>query len=494
MINASAIPVETILLIAAVMLLLSILASKASGRLGVPALLFFLGIGMLAGSDGPGGIYLDNPWLAQFLGSIALAYILFSGGMDTKWRLVRPVLLPSILLATLGVILTAGVVGLFVHWAFKFPILESLLLGSIISSTDAAAVFSILRSKSTRLKGNLEPLLEMESGCHDPMAILLTLGFTHLLNNPGTPVISLAPMFFVQFGIGGVCGLLLGKAAIRLINGLKLNEDGLYPVLTTAIVILIYGLTASLGGNGFLAVYIAGLILGNSSFVRKKSVIHFHDGLAWLMQIVVFLMLGLQVFPSRLPDVAGTGLLLAAVLIFLARPLSVFFVLWPFKFSRQEKTLIAWVGLRGVAPIVLATFPLLAGLPEAGTLFHLIFFVVLVSVLLQGSSISLIARLLKVNVDIPASSRISLPDEFTERYGGELEEILIPDTAPAAGKRIVDLNLPAEALVVLVKRGPDFIIPRGDVELQSNDQILIAADATAMTETRQILCGNLENR
>jgi cell volume regulation protein A len=480
-------PIEFIVLIIAVMLLLSVLASKASGKLGVPALLLFLGIGMLAGSDGVGGIYFDNPWLAQLLGSIALAYILFAGGLQTQWKVARPILAPALVLSTFGVILTATAVGLFTHYFLHFTLLEGLLLGAVVSSTDAAAVFSILRSKETRLRGKLEPLLEMESGSNDPMAVFLTLGFTHLLSNPDASALSLVPMFFLQFGIGSLAGFLIGKGSVRLINGLKLTEDGLYPVLTTAIVIFTYGLTTSLRGNGFLAVYLAGLILGNSGFIHKKSLTHFHDGLAWLMQIVMFLILGLQVFPSQLPSVAGIGLLIAAFLILIARPLSVFAGLLPFKFRVREKAMIAWVGLRGAAPIVLATFPLLAGLPESGLLFHLVFFVVLVSVLLQGSSVAVVARWLGVNTLAPTGGNMPLSDEFTQQHGGDLVEITIPALSQVHGKRIVDLQLPESALVVLIKRGDDFIIPRGDIVLRSKDRLLIAADSQGLSGARQVL-------
>lgn len=487
MIQYTTVPIEFIILIVAILLLLSVLASKASGKLGVPALLLFLGIGMLAGSDGVGGIYFDNPWMAQLLGSTALAYILFAGGLQTQWKASRPVLAPAIALSTLGVILTALAVGLFTHYFLKFTLLEGLLLGAVVSSTDAAAVFSILRSRDTRLRGQLEPLLEMESGSNDPMAVFLTLGFTRLLSNPEASAVSLIPLFFLQFGIGSLAGYIIGKGSVRLINGLKLTEDGLYPVLTTAIVILSYGLTTSLGGNGFLAVYLTGIILGNSGFIHKKSLTHFHDGLAWLMQIVMFLILGLQVFPSELPAVAGMGLLISAFLILFARPVSVFTTLLPFKFPARDKTMIAWVGLRGAAPIVLATFPLLAGLQESELLFNLVFFVVIVSVLLQGSSVALVGRWLGVNVPAPTSSDIPLSDEFTQQHGGDLVEIIVPDRSQVDGRRIVDIQLPESALVVLIKRGDDFIIPRGDIVLRSKDRLLIAADSTGISGARQIL-------
>jgi cell volume regulation protein A len=480
-------PIETILLVGAALLLLSILASKASHRLGIPALLLFLALGMVAGSDGPGGIYFDDHWLAQFLGSVALAYILFAGGLDTRWDTVRPVLLPSGLLSTVGVALTAALLGLFAHVVLGFSLLQGLLLGAIVSSTDAAAVFSILRSREVRLSGRLEPLLELESGSNDPMAVFLTIGFTQLLSTPDAALVSLVPEFFVQFAIGGLLGYGLGRIMVWLINELRLHAEGLYPVLTFALVLLTYGATTALHGNGFLAVYVAGITLGNHSFLHRRSLVRFHDGLAWLMQIVMFLMLGLLVFPPQLLPVAGSGLLVAAFLILVARPVSVMLALVPFRMSLAERTMVAWVGLRGAVPIVLATFPLLANLPQAQTLFNIVFFVVLTSVLLQGSLIPAVARWLRVDTVGPTPPAALIQEEFVDRCGGELEEITVLEGTPADGLRIVDLDLPPEALVVLIKRNGEFMIPRGGVALHAGDQVLVAADPDAMARTRHLL-------
>lgn len=480
-------PIEMILLVGAALLLLSILASKASHRLGIPALLLFLALGMVAGSDGPGGIYFDDHWLAQFLGSVALAYILFAGGLDTRWETVRPVLLPSGLLSTVGVAMTAVLLGLFVHLALGFSLLQGLLLGAIVSSTDAAAVFSILRSRDVRLSGRLEPLLEFESGSNDPMAVFLTIGFTQLLTTPDASIAGLVPEFVIQFAIGGLLGYGFGRSVVWVINELRLHAEGLYPVLTFALVLLIYSVTTTLHGNGFLAVYIAGITLGNHAFLHRRSLVRFHDGLAWLMQIVMFLVLGLLVFPSQLLPVAGNGLLVAGFLILVARPVSVMVALAPFRISLPERTMVAWVGLRGAVPIVLATFPLLANLPQAQTLFNVVFFVVLTSVLLQGSLIPVVARWLKVDTVGLARPAAPIQEEFVDRCGGELEEITLPDDSPADGLRIVDLDLPPEALVVLIKRDNQFVIPRGGVTLQAGDQVLIAADTEAMARTRRLL-------
>ena len=392
---------EEWLLISSVLLLASVLAWKIASWLGIPALLLFIGIGMLAGSDGPGGIYFDNAFVAQSVGVVALAFILFAAGLDTQWKVVRPALAAALALSTLGVLLTAAVVAIFALFVLHVLFLEGLLMGAIISATDAAAVFSVLRARNLHLTGKLLPLLELESGMNDPMAVFLTLGVTRLLANPQQPVWTVLVLFVQQMGVGTICGLVLGWGAIQLISRLKLDAEGLYPVLTIALVLLTYGLTAILGGSGFLAVYLVGLILGNSSVQHMGRLTRFHDGLAWVMQIGMFLILGLLVFPSHLPALVVSGLLMTGAAIFFARPLSVILTLLPFKMSFREKLFVSWVGLRGAVPIVLATFPLLAGLPKAPFLFDLVFFVVLASVLLQGTTVPLVARWLGVVTSSP---------------------------------------------------------------------------------------------
>jgi potassium/hydrogen antiporter len=387
---------EEWLFVSSLLLLLSIFAWKVSSKLGIPALVLFLGIGMLAGSDGPGGIYFDDALLAQSVGVVALAFILFAGGVETEWQVVRPALWGALSLSTIGVLLTAVVVAVFALLVLHVSFLEGLLLGAIISATDAAAVFSVLGARNLQLTGKLLPLLELESGTNDPMAVFLTLGLTRLLTNPQESVVGVILLFVQQMGVGVVLGLLIGWAAIWLLKRLHLDIEGLYRVFTIALVLFTYGFTAILGGSGFLAVYLVGLLLGNSAVQRVDRLSRFHDGIAWLMQIAMFLILGLLVFPSRLPAVIGSGLLITGVAVFLARPVSVFIALFPVNMSWKEKCFVSWVGLRGAVPIVLATFPLLAGLPRASLLFDLVFFVVLVSVLLQGASAPVVARWLGV--------------------------------------------------------------------------------------------------
>jgi cell volume regulation protein A len=478
---------EYVLLGASVLLLLSILASKASGRLGVPALLLFLVIGMLAGSDGPGGIYFDDARLSQSLGVVALALILFAGGLDTDWNSIRPVFREGLALSTLGVLFTALLVGGFVTWVLPFSLLEGLLLGAIVSSTDAAAVFAVLRSRNVSLKGSLEPLLELESGSNDPMAVFLTIGLIRLLANPKASAAGLIPLFVLQMALGAALGYGIGKMTVHFVNRLRLEYEGLYPVLTLSLVVFTYGAATSLGGNGFLAVYLAGLVMGNSDFIHKRSLIRFHDGLAWLMQITMFLTLGLLVFPSRLIPIAGSGLLIAAFLMLIARPIGVFVSLAFTKRSLREKVMVSWVGLRGAAPIILATFPYLAGISKADTVFHLVFFIVLTSVLIQGTSIPLVARWL--GVDAPATDRRQHPLEFVPAGSSrhDLVEIKIPPGSAAAGKQIVELGLPIGALAVLINRSGDYIVPSGGTVLAEGDTVLVLADKESLARARSIL-------
>lgn len=475
------------LLIAGVLVLLSTLASKVSERVGVPALLMFLAVGMLAGSDGIGGIYFDNAVLANAVGTVALAYILYSGGMDTDWRKVRPVLGRGILLSTVGVAVTAVVLALFCWGVMGLSWTGSLLLAATISSTDAAAVFSVLRSRGVSLKGNLRPLLELESGSNDPMAVFLTVGLISLLTTPGTSWWGLVPMFVLQMSVGAAVGLAMGKLSALMLNRVRLDYEGLYPVMSMSIVVLVFGLAGSLGGNGFLAVYVAGIVTGNSSFLHKRSLIRFHDGLGWLMQIGLFLALGLLVFPSHLPAVAGVGLMVSAVLMFVARPLAVYLCLWRSVFSWQERTLVAWTGLRGAVPIVLATFPLLAGYPQSERIFNVVFFVVLTSVLLQGRSLMMVARWL--GVDEPLTSRPRYPLEFdrTDDMKGETSELDVLPGSATVGKRIMDLKLPAEVLILLIRRDRGFIVPRGQTRIQAHDTLMVLAEPDQLQATRALL-------
>lgn len=476
--------ISYILIGAAVLLLVSVLASKISDRFGVPALLLFLILGMLAGSDGPGGIYFDDPAIAQSIGIVALILILFSGGLDTQWSSVRPVTKEAALLATFGVLGTALITGIVAQAVLGLPLKEGLLLGAIVSSTDAAAVFSVLRSKGISLKGRLKPLLELESGSNDPMAVLLTVGLIELILQPSLSPGFLVGFFLRQMLIGAVMGYATGRVMLFVVNRLRLGNEGLYPVLTLSLALLAFGLTDRMGGSGFLAVYVAGIVLGNNDFIHKRSLLRFHDGMAWIMQIVMFLALGLLVFPSRIVPVAGAGLAIAACLVFLARPISVFVTLLPSRLSWREKAFISWVGLRGAVPVILATYPLLAGIPQAELLFNAVFFVVLTSVLLQGTSLPLVARWLKV--EAPALPKRVYPIEYTRMSGlrSELEELPVPPHSQVAGRAIVDLGLPDAFLIILVARDNDFLVPSGGTVLQAGDILLALSDKESLAHVQ----------
>lgn len=478
---------EILMLGGAILLLLGIFASKLSSRLGIPALVLFMAVGMLAGSEGPGGILMDNPLLVQSVGVFALSYILFAGGLDTDWRQIKPVMSEGFVLSTIGVVVTAFLVGWFVHGVLGFSWLEGMLLGSIVSSTDAAAVFAVLRSRNVHLKGNLKPLLELESGSNDPMAVLLTTTMILLLNNPTYNTLKLIPHVFWQMVIGAAVGYLLGKGSVLLINRLRLDYEGLYSVFTLTCVPLIYAVASMIKSNGFLAVYIAGLVMGNSAFVQKKSLLRFHDGLAWLMQIVMFTALGLQVFPSNLIPVILSGILVAAFLIIVARPLSVMLGLSFSGLTLNEKGLISWVGLRGSVPIVLATFPLVAGIDKAETIFNLVFFIVLTSALLQGSSIPLVARLLKVGANRPREL-LSLQDsEAMADMSRKMQELRVPAHSPVVGKQLVEISLPKDLLVVYIQRDGSYLIPHGNSVIAAGDLLFVLADEKALDTLRLLI-------
>ena len=378
------------------LVILSILTIKLSNRFGIPSLALFLAIGMLAGSDGLGGITFDNPSLVRSLGITALVLILFSGGLDTEWAAVRPIVWQGLSLSTIGVLVTALLIGVFVSWVQGFSFLEGLLLGAIVSSTDAAAVFMVLRARKTKIPRRLIQLLEFESGSNDPMAVVLTIALIQLVTEPSTSFGELVVFFVMQMAVGTVLGIAMGEIMRRSFNALDLELEGIYPVLSVALALLTYGLTDFLHGSGFLAVYLAGLVMARKPFTHQQSVLRFHDGLAWLMQVTMFLTLGLQVFPARLVPIALVGLMVSLFLIFVARPVSVHAALAFSPMSFREQTLVAWAGLRGAVPIVLATFPLVAGVEKADTIFHMVFFIALTSVVMQGTAIPWLTRLLKI--------------------------------------------------------------------------------------------------
>ena len=465
-----------ILLIGSLLLLLSVMAGKTTNKLGVPTLIFFLIIGVLAGSEGIGGIHFDNAAIAQLIGVTALNFILFSGGLDTNWQSIKPVLWRGIALSTLGVFLTAMSVGIFVHYVFGFTLLEGMLLGAIVSATDAAAVFSILRNKGIALKGHLRPVLELESGSNDPMAYFLTITLTGIVASGNANAGELVISFLTEFIIGGAIGYVMGRGSVWLINNIKLETEGLYPVLTLGLAIFTYSVTHAIGGNGFLAIYLCALIMGNRNMVHKRSLIKFYDGQAWLMQIILFLTLGLLVFPSRIVPLIGMGLLISAFLIFVARPVSVFIGLAFFKMNSRSKLFISWVGLRGSVPIVFATYPLLAGIPKAELIFNLVFFISITSVLLQGTTLSFVAKLLHVTIPPKTKRRVGLDFELTDTIKSEMKEIVLTANSASVGKRIVELAIPPTINILAIKREDVFLSPNGSTKLLANDILYVLAE------------------
>src|SRR5690554_817119 len=470
------ITIENILLLGSVLLLISIIAGKTSYRFGVPTLLLFLAIGMLAGSEGIGGIYFDNPKIAQFIGIVALNFILFAGGLETSFKTVKPILREGIALSTVGVLLTALVLGSFVYCISDFTFYESMLLGSIVSSTDAAAVFSILRSKSMALKENLRATLELESGSNDPMAYVLTIAFLTLVINQDQGLASIVPLFLQQMILGGIAGFAFGKTSKFIINKIKLDFEGLYPVLVIALMFITFSATDFVGGNGFLAIYICAVYLGNQDLIHKKTILKMYDGLAWLMQIVLFLTLGLLVFPSQVLPYMGIGLLISLFLIIVARPVSVFLSLVFFKMKLRRRFYISWVGLRGAVPIVFATYPLLAGIDKANMIFNIVFFISLTSILIQGTTLSVVAKWL--NVSIPSSEKTLTPSEkFLEEHPKtEMREIGIASGSKVVGQQIVDLEFPKTAIIAMIKRGDKYITPIGSTVIEADDLLIVLSE------------------
>jgi cell volume regulation protein A len=468
---------ENILLVGSILLFLSIVVGKTSYKFGVPTLLLFLIIGMLAGSDGIGGINFDNPSIAQFIGIVSLNFILFSGGLDTNWTSVKPILREGLALSTMGVLLTAISLGTFVWFITDFTIYESMLLGSIVSSTDAAAVFSILRSKSLALKSNLRPTLELESGSNDPMAYVLTIAFLTLVVNQDQSILSIIPFFFQQMIIGGLAGIGFGKLSKLIINKIKLDFEGLYSVLVIAIMFITFSATDFVGGNGFLAIYICAVYLGNQDFIHKKTVFKMYDGLAWLMQIVLFLTLGLLVFPTKVVPYIGIGLLISFFLILVARPLGVLISLVFFKMKMKRRLYISWVGLRGAVPIVFATYPLLAGIEKAEMIFNIVFFVSITSVIVQGTTLTIFAKWLGVALPEKIKPITEIEKFIVDIPKSSMQEIEVLSDFYAVNKRIVDLNFPKSAFIVMIKRNGEYIRPGGSTEIEAHDTLMVLADS-----------------
>ncbi|NLK92290.1 MAG: potassium/proton antiporter [Bacteroidales bacterium] len=477
--------IEIVLLVLSVLFFFSILAGKASSKFGVPALLLFLGVGMIFGSDGL-GIQFENIQISNTIGTIALCIILFSGGLDTKIAEIRPIIAKGIILATLGVFLTAIITGVIIWWILGMTmasagigLLTSLLLASTMASTDSASVFSILRSKNLQLKNNLRPLLELESGSNDPMAYVLVITLIDLIklnNAPSYWVVG--GTLFLQLAIGALLGFALGKLAVRIINRIKIGNESLYPILIFTFCIFIFSATYFIKGNGFLAVYIGGLVIGNSKFVHKRSALNFFDGLAWMSQLIMFLTLGLLVNPHELIPIIIPGLIISFIMIFVSRPLTVFLCLLPFrKMQLKDKTYVSWVGLRGAVPIIFAIYPLVENVPHARLIFNIVFFCTLVSLVVQGTSLPLIARWLNL-AEKPKkiNKMINFDVDFSNDIKSVTTEIEITQKILEKGNKLMELPFPENTLVVMVNREDNYFVPTGQTILQEKDKILIITD------------------
>lgn len=487
------ISIELILLVISVLFFLSILAGKAGYQFGVPALLLFLGVGMVFGSDGV-GIEFENIQIAQAIGTVALCIILFSGGMDTKISDIKPVIPQGIVLATLGVLFMAFFTGIAIWYIMDMStesagtgFITALLLAATMSSTDSASVFSILRSKGLHLKNNLRPLLELESGSNDPMAYVLTITLIGIVGVGSEPNYFLATgNLLLQLIIGGGAGFLLGKLAVFSINRLNIDNRSLYPILVFTFSIFIFSLTYFINGNGYLAVYVGGLVIGNSRFVHKRTAMNFFDGIAWMSQLVMFLTLGLLINPSELLSIAIPGLIISFIMIFVTRPLSVFLCLLPFhKMPVRDKAFVSWVGLRGAVPIIFAIMVLAAEVPNARLIFNIVFFCTLVSLVVQGTSLSQMAVWLGLG-DKPRDQNAlkNFDVEFSDEIKSVTSEIRIKEKHLEKGRHLMNLGLPEKTIVVMVRRDEKYFVPNGKTVLDPNDVLLVITDDyTALQET-----------
>lgn len=474
---------ENILLVGSILIFTSILISKTGYRFGIPTLLLFLVVGMLFGSDGL-GIQFNSATDAQFVGMIALSIILFSGGMDTKIKDIQPVMKQGILLSTVGVLLTTALTGGFIYYIsgwnstnIQLPLLTSMLLAATMSSTDSASVFSLLRSQRMNLKQNLRPMLELESGSNDPMAYMLTIVLIQVISSGSQLSLALvAKDLFVQFLVGGVIGYAFGKFASWLINKIELPNSSLYPILLLSLVFITFTTTDLLKGNGYLAIYIAGVVVGNSRLAFRKEIGTFMNGMTWLFQIIMFLTLGLLVNPHEMVDIIGVALLIALFMIIVARPISVFACLLPFRnITNKARLFISWVGLRGAVPIIFATYPVIAKIEGSHQLFNIVFFITLLSLVIQGMSISKMAKWL--HLDLPEEKEgndfgVELPDEIDS----SLHDITLTAEMLLNGNKLSEMRIPKGSLVMLVKRGHEFLIPNGQLELHEGDKLLFITE------------------
>ncbi|MVO99624.1 potassium/proton antiporter [Paenibacillus lutrae] len=471
---------EEYVFLIAILLFAGVLMTKFSTRFGLPALVFFMLVGMVLNNF----IYYDNAELTQWFGIMALIVILFEGGLQTKWSHVREVVKPAILLSTVGVVLTTAIVGFFAMWILKLSFLEGMLLGAIVGSTDAAAVFAVLGNQN--VKRRLTSTLEAESGTNDPMAVFLTVSLLELMEHPDSSLLLMAASFVWEMGLGLVLGLVIGKLAIWSLNKIDLDSSGLYPVLALAFAIFSYGSAALLHASGLLAVYVMALKLGNADFAYRFSIIRFHQGFSWMMQILMFMLLGLLAFPREFPDIMLEGLLLSLILMFLARPIAVFVSMLGTKFNFREKLLVSWAGLRGAVPIVLATYPLIAGIEHGWMYFNVVFFIVLTSTLIQGSTISPLANKLGLTEGDMQPAEHTIELLAIGKANAEIIEIKVKETSAVTGQTIGALKLPKEVLITAIIRNGEIVTPRGDVEIIKGDMLYLLVSKPMREQVKRI--------
>lgn len=468
----------SLMIICSLVLLICITSTKILYKFGVPILLIFIVLGMLFGSDGIVGIYFDNYELASDICSIALIFIMFYGGFGTNWKMAKPIAVQSILMSSLGVVITAGLTGLFSSIVFKTSLLEGLLIGAVIASTDAAAVFAILRSQKLNLKGSIASILEIESGSNDPFAYMLTIIILGLMSNQGYG--SIVPMLLNQIIVGILASIVLAKLSVYLLRNVMFEIEGFYPIFITAISILAYSLSEYFGGNGYLSVYITGIIIGNSKIPHKKSIFQFFDGVSWLMQILLFFLLGLLAFPSQIPSVMFKGISISIFMILIARPIATFSILSWFKVPIKDQLFISWVGIRGAASIVFAIFAVTYDVHINYDIFHIIFFIALFSVSVQGTLIPKVAR--KLDLIDDDQSVLKTFNDYKENKSTKLIEFTISENSPIANKSIMDSNIPEDILVVMIKRKGDVLVPNGSTVILPGDTLVLSGNTLANFE------------
>ncbi|WP_223700867.1 potassium/proton antiporter [Sutcliffiella deserti] len=479
--------VDYFILLIAILLIVGVITTKFSSKMGVPALVLFIIVGMIAGSDGVGLISFDNPKYAQLIGIFALVIILFEGGLQTKWTTVRPVIVPSVLLATIGVVLTTSIVALSAMLILDVTLLEAFLFGAIVGSTDAAAVFAVLKGQN--INERMGATLEAESGTNDPMAVFLTLSFIEIIMASNPSYIGFIGNFFWQMGFGLIFGLALGKIASYAINRINLDSSGLYPVFALAFALLTYSAAALMGASGLLAVYVAALIIGNKELTYRHSIFRFNEGFAWMMQILMFILLGLLVFPGQLfqLDIMLKGLLISVILIVVARPIAVFLSTIGLGFDVKEKIFLSWAGLRGAVPIVLATFPMLAGIPNSQLFFNVVFFVVLTSTLVQGSTITLLAHKLNLMGPKKIAPLHSLELVSIGKANAEIIEYEVEEDTAIIGQSLADIEFPKNTLINAIIRSGILVTPSGDTIIKEKDFLYILTSRKSKKELEAFL-------